>query len=99
MAIFSVKQNDFSNFGKGLLEEHFCEIILKSGHLPKRRYCFKVFLLFRSGCHFVEWQGKILAILVKGHKRNISVPRRKCQLKVFLYLALADILFSRVKRF
>ena len=55
----SAKQNHFSNFGKGSLEEHFCEIILKSGHRSKRR----------------------------------------CHLKVFLFLALTAILFSRVEPF
>ena len=29
---FVSEWNQFSNFGKGALEEHFCEIILKSGH-------------------------------------------------------------------
>ena len=53
------EQNDFSNFGKGASEEHFCEIILKSGHWPGRR----------------------------------------CHLKVFLFLALVAILFSRAKLF
>ena len=27
-------------------KEHFCKIILKSGHWPRRRYCFRVFFLF-----------------------------------------------------
>ena len=29
---FVSEWNQFSNFGKGALEEHFCEIKLKSGH-------------------------------------------------------------------
>ena len=32
-----------------------------------------VFLFFSSGGHFVQWTGTILAILVDGHPRNISV--------------------------
>ena len=32
-----------------------------------------VFSLFSSGGHFVQPSGIILAILVKGHKRNTSV--------------------------
>ena len=32
------------NFGKGAWEEHFCEIILKSGHWPGRRCHLKFFL-------------------------------------------------------
>ena len=36
---------------------------------------FSVFFssVFSSGGHFVQPSGTILAILVKGHKRNISV--------------------------
>ena len=52
------QQNHFSNFGKRALEEHFCEIILKSGH----------------------WHGRY-------------------RLKVFLFLALVAILFSRAEPF
>ena len=44
------EQNHFSNFGKGVLEKHFCEIILKSGPWPRRRCCLKI---FSFGCHFV----------------------------------------------
>ena len=31
-AILSAERNKISNFGKGSLKEHFCEIILKSRH-------------------------------------------------------------------
>ena len=34
---------------------------------------FKDFSSFSSGGHFVPTRGTILAILEKGHKRNISV--------------------------
>ena len=34
---------------------------------------FKGFSIFSSGGHFVKWSGTILAILVKGQERNISV--------------------------
>ena len=34
-------------------KEHFCEIILKSGHKPSRRCCLKVFSILSSGSHFV----------------------------------------------
>ena len=34
---------------------------------------FKGFSIFSSGGHFVQWSGMILAILVAGHPRNISV--------------------------
>ena len=35
-AFFSVERNDFSHFGRGSPKEHFCEIILKSGHWSRR---------------------------------------------------------------
>ena len=42
--------NHFSNFGKGALEKHFSEIILKSGPWPRRRCrlkcCFFFFVFF-----------------------------------------------------
>ena len=50
---------------------------------------FKSFSIFSSGGHFVQKSGTILAILVEGHSRNISVifflksvhgSRRKCHL-------------------
>ena len=33
--------NYFSNFGRRSPKEYFCEIILKSGHSPRRRCCLK----------------------------------------------------------
>ena len=65
----SAERNHFSNFGRGSPKEHFCEIILKSGHWPSRR-CFST---FSSGGHFVQWSVTILAILIEGHLRNLSV--------------------------
>ena len=41
----AICQNHFSNFGKGLQEEHLYEIILILGHWPRRRYCLKIFTL------------------------------------------------------
>ena len=43
--LFSQTEPFIGSFGKGSKEEHFCEIILKSGHRPKRRCRLKVFLL------------------------------------------------------
>ena len=64
--------NHFSNFGKGALEKHFCEITLQSGHWHGRCQ-LKVFSIFSSGGHFVQRSGTILAILVEGHSRSIPV--------------------------
>ena len=68
-----MEPNHFSNFGKGALEKHFSEVILKSGPWPRRRSRLKCFFYFSSGGHFVLLSGTILAILIKGHERNISM--------------------------
>ena len=54
-------------------EEHSCEIILKSTHRPRRRCRLKGFSIFSFDGHFVQRSGTILAILVEGHPRNISM--------------------------
>ena len=53
--------------------KHSCEIILKLAHWPGRRCCLKGFSIFSFDGHFVQRRGTILAILVEGHPRNISV--------------------------
>ena len=68
-AIFSVQQKDFSNLGRESLKEQVCEIILKSGHWPRRRF----FSIFSSGGHIVQRSKMIFAILVEGHPMIISV--------------------------
>ena len=49
------EQNHFNNLARGSAKEHFGEIILKSGHWPRRRcrlnVCFFLFI-FSSGGHF-----------------------------------------------
>ena len=71
VAIFSAERNDFNNLGRRSPKEHFCEIILKS--VPWSKISFKGFSTFSSGGHFVQRSGTILAILVEGHPRNISI--------------------------
>ena len=61
------------DFGRGSPWEHFCEITLKSNNWPMRRCRFKTFPILSSGGHFVQQGRNILALLVKGHQRNISV--------------------------
>ena len=68
-----MEQKQFSNLNRRSPKEHFCEIILKSGHWPRRTYHLKVFLCFSFGGHYVERSGTILTILVEEHPRNISV--------------------------
>ena len=58
---------------KGDKREQFCEIILKSGHWPRRCRLMFFFSNFSSGGHFVQLSRTILAILVKYHKRITSV--------------------------
>ena len=69
----SEERNHFSNFSRESSKEHFCEIILKSAHWPGRRCRLKGFSIFSFDGHFVQRSRTILAILVEGHPRNISV--------------------------
>ena len=69
----SGERNDFCNFGRGLPKKHFYVIILKLGHWSRRRFHLKVYSIFSSGNHFHQWSETILAVLVEGHPRNISV--------------------------
>ena len=64
---------------------------------------FKCFSIFSNGRHYVHLSGTILEILVKEHKRNISMKfilkpghlhKSSCRFKIFLFLALAAILFT-----
>ena len=61
------------------------------------------FSIFSSGGHFIQLSGTIIAVLVKDDKRNTSVKllntSAESLLKVFLFLALAAILFSQVEPF
>ena len=63
----------------------------------------KGFSIFSPGGHFVQQSGTILACLVEDHPKNhfceinlklVNWSRRRSHLQVFLFLALADILFS-----
>ena len=104
--------NHFSNFGRGSPKEHFCEIILTSGHWPRGR-CLKIFLFLAlvpilfSGAPFcsVEWNHftNFGRASLKEHFCEIILqsghwPRRYC-LQVFLFLALVAILFSGAEPF
>ena len=69
---------------------------------------FKGFSIFSFDGHFVQRSGTILAILVEGYPRNISVKLfcnrpiglgEDVVLLVFLFLALAAILFSIAEPF
>ena len=65
-----MERNDFSNFGRGSLKEHVCEIILR---LVKEEVPFKGFSIFGYSGHFIQRSGKNVAILVQGHPKNIYI--------------------------
>ena len=69
----SAELNHLCNFGRKHHEEQFCEIILNLDQWFKRRCCLKIFLIWSSGCPFVQRSGTICAILVEGIMRNNSV--------------------------
>ena len=91
-----VQQNYLSNDGRWSPKEHFCEIIMISGHWPTRRCCLKVFL-FLALVAILFSRAKVLAILVedpspKEHFCEIILIsghkcRRRCRLKVFSILS------------
>ena len=81
-----MERNDFSNFGRGSLKEHVCEIILR---LVKEEVPLKGFSIFGYSGHFIQRSGKNLAILVKRspkeHLYKIILKsghslRRRCNL-------------------
>ena len=62
-----------SPFGIRHREEQISEIILNLDQWVRRRCRLKIFLIWSSGSHFVQWSKNICAILVKGIMRNNSV--------------------------
>ena len=47
--------------------EHFCEIILKSGHRPRRRCRYRIhFSIYSANGHLIQQSEMNLTILVKG---------------------------------
>ena len=56
-------KNHFSNFGRGSPKEHFCKIVLKLTHWPRRRCYLNVFFsIFSSDGRFVQRSGSTMAI-------------------------------------
>ena len=92
-----------SSFGRKSPKEHSCIIISKSMHWLRRRIRLKVFSIFSSGGHLVQWSGTVRAILVDSHLRNIPVKlfqnlstdlSEEVVKSIFLFIALAAILFN-----
>ena len=71
--ICSAEQNHFSKTGRGSFKKQSCEIILKSAHWPRMRCSLKGFSIFSSDGHFVQRSGTIVAILLEGHPKNITI--------------------------
>ena len=72
-------------------------------HWLRRRSRLKAFLFLAYGGHLVQRSGKILAILVDSHLRNIPVKlfqnlstelAEEVVKGLFLFIALAAILFN-----
>ena len=62
----SVERNHLCNLYRRHHEEQFFEVIMNLDQWFRRRCCLKIFLILSSGGPFVEWNGTICAILVKG---------------------------------
>ena len=68
----SAEGNHLCNFSRGYHGEQFCDIILNLDQWF-RRCVLKIYHIWSSGDHFVQWSGTIRAILVEGIMRNNSV--------------------------
>ena len=68
-----MEQNGLCNFGRGHYEEHFCEIILNLNQWFRRRFRYKIFLIFSSDGHFIQQSRTVCVIMVEGIMINISV--------------------------
>ena len=73
-----MERNNFSSYGRGSLTRHLCEIILKSGHWP-RRCRLNVFKFLALAAILFSGEVPVLvllfvAIMVEDHHpRNISM--------------------------
>ena len=112
--LFNVAES-FEQFWLRVTQETFLYNYFKIDLLVQEKKSIKVFSIFSSGGHLVQWSGTVSAILVDSHLRNIPVKlfqnlstdldksifwfRRRSRLKVFLFLVLAAILFNRAEWF
>ena len=103
---YPVEQNQFSNFGRGLCKEQFCEIILKSSNWLERG-CLKnlLFLALVASCSMElnqfsnfgtgPWEKHFYSILFKYG----FCTEKRHHLKIFLFLPLVATLFNGTKPF
>ena len=72
VAILFSGAEQLSNFDRWSPKEHFCDYF-EIRPLVQEEMSFKGFSIFSSGGHFIQCSGTILAILVEGHQKNISM--------------------------
>ena len=98
----------FEQFWYGLAKKHLCEMISKYVHPSSRRSCLKLFFLFIACWPFFSTERNRLSnfngLSPKEHSciiisKSMNWFRRRKYLKVFLFLALAAILFNGAERF
>ena len=89
---FSAEQNHLCNFARRYYEEQYCEIILNLDQWFRRRCLIKIFLIWSSGCSFVQRSGPI-SQFGRGQQEeqfckiilNLDqLFRRRCHLKIVL---------------
>ena len=97
-----------SNFGGQSPKEHSCIIISKSMHWLRRRSHLKVFLFLALGAILFILSGRLRAILVDSHLRNLLVKlfqnlstnlAEEVVKSLFLFIALVAILFNVAESF
>ena len=88
----SVEQKHLCNFGKGLYEEQFCEIILNLDQWFRRKCLLKIFLIWSSGGPFFR-AAESFEQFGRGYQEEQFCEiilnldkwfRRRCLLKIFL---------------
>ena len=66
MALYCSPEYHITQGEYDLVEEHFCEIILKSSHRPRRCCYFKGFSIFSSGWPFCSAEENHFSNFGKG---------------------------------
>ena len=108
VAILFNRAERFEQFWKTLTYGTFLYNYFKIDILVKKAKSFKGFSIFSSGCQLVQWSGTVSAILVDRHLRNIPVKlfqnpstdlAKECVKGIFLFIAMAAILFNLAEFF
>ena len=99
---FSAERNHLCNFGRGHHEQHSCEIILKSNQWFSKRFCLKIFLIYKALAALWSAEWNHLCNFGRGHhehfcKISLNLDQwfwRKCRLKYFSSRVLAASLIA-----